>query len=207
MRIHFTLATARLSLTASILLSPCCAIGQEADSAPVKVSLKNLRLEEVISDPSPGFSQALESVSEKADRAVQAAPKRTLQLGNRDDARAEGYSLEGRGQESPAGKKEGRYCTDGMQRAGNPWLPGIFAAAGTDPRHSVGYVGGSTPFKGAHSGVLQGECRRPTEGTFGYDYTGLYFQRNTWLLWTHGRREQGGMGRYETDGPRILPEK
>ena len=29
----------------------------------------------------------------------------------------------------------------------------------------------------------------------------------TWLLWTHGRREQGGLGRYETDGPRILPEK
>lgn len=138
--------------------------------------------------------------------ATQVAPKRTVQLGNRDDSRAAGYALENRGKESPAGKPTGRYCTDGMHRAGLPSLPGVFAKPGTDPQHSVGYVGGSTPFKGPHSGGLQGERRRPSEGTFGYDYSGLYFQRNTWLLWTHGRREQGGFGRYETDGPRILPE-
>lgn len=140
-------------------------------------------------------------------RAVQEAPKRAVQLGARDDSIAESYSLENRGKETPAGKPTGRYATDGMHRAGYPWLPGVFANVGTDPQHSIGYVGGSTPFKGPASGSLQGECRRAQEGIFGADYSGLYFKRNTWLLWTHGRREQGGLGRYETDGPRILPEK
>ena len=125
----------------------------------------------------------------------------------RDHSIAESYSLENRGKETPAGKPSCRYATDGMYRAGYPWLPGVFANVGTDPQHSIGYVGGSTPFKGPASGSLQGECRRAQEGTFGADYSGLYFKRNTWLLWTHGRREQGGLGRYETEGPRILPEK
>lgn len=150
--------------------------------------------------PQAASSQETRSV------ATQVAPKRTVQLGNRDDSRADAYTLENRGKETPAGKPYGRYCTDGSQRAGLPSIPGLFAKPGVDPQHSVGYVGESSPFKGPHSGVLQGEARRQSEGTFGYDYSGLYFKRNTWLLWTHGRREQGGAGRYETDGPRILPE-
>jgi hypothetical protein len=140
-------------------------------------------------------------------RPVQEAPKRFVKLGSRDDSQAETYSVENRGKETPAGNPSGRYATEGIHRAGYPWIPGVFANVGTDPQHSIGYVGGSTPFKHPASGSLQGECRRPQEGTFGYDYSGLYFKRNTWLLWTHGRREQGGLGRYETEGPRILPEK
>jgi hypothetical protein len=181
---------------------------------PVRVSFKMPTLEDIALDPQgqilrvPTDGIAGESFVDDptAKRPVQAAPKRTVQLGSRDDSRAESYSLEGRGQEAPPGTKTGRYCSDGMSRAGRPWLPGVFATKGIDAEHSVGYVGGSTPFKGDHSGRLQGESRRPEEGTFGYDYTGLYFKRNTWLLWTHGRREQGGLGRYETEGPRVFPE-
>jgi len=182
---------------------------------PVRVSFKTPTLEDIALDPQGQILRVpTDGTADKpivdtsvANRPVQVAPKRTVKLGSRDDSRAESYSLEGRGQEVPAGTKSGRYCTEGMQRAGAPWIPGVFASKGIDAQHSVGYVGGSTPFKGQHGGRLQGECKRPEEGTFGYDYTGLYFKRNTWLLWTHGRREQGGLGRYETDGPRILPEK
>jgi len=179
----------------------------QEDQGPVRVSFKKPSLEDISTDPNGQIIRVPTDQPLGEVRPVQGSPKRAIKLGNRDDSIAESYSLENRGLETPTGKKTGRYCTDGMQRAGNPWMPGIFATWGTDPQHTVGYVGGSTPFKGPHSGVLQGDCRRPTEGTFGYDYTGLHFKRNTWLLWTHGRREQGGLGRYETDGPRILPEK
>jgi hypothetical protein len=193
-------------LSLAILTIPATGYAQEAQG-PVRVSFRPPSLEDISADPQGQIIRVPTDGTAAESRPVQAAPKRSLQLGNRDDSRAESYSLENRGVETPTGKKTGRYCTDGMQRAGYPWMPGIFATWGTDPQHTVGYVGGSTPFKGPYSGVLQGECKRPTEGTFGYDYTGLHFKRNTWLLWTHGRREQGGLGRYETDGPRILPEK
>lgn len=175
------------------------------EEGPVRVSLRQLADEQSASETSEGRTGGALGLSQT--RPTQVAPKREVKLGSRDDSRAESYRLENRGVETPAGIKSGRYCEDGMQRAGLPWMPGVFATTGKDPQHSVGYVGGSTPFKGPHSGALQGECRRESEGTFGYDYTGLVFKRNTWLLWTHGRREQGGFGRYETDGPRILPEK
>ena len=56
------------------------------------------------------------------------------------------------------------------------------------------YVGGSAP--------LFGEDRRGDEGTFGWDYFGLWFQRHVALNWTHGRRAQGYGGTYKTDGPK-----
>jgi hypothetical protein len=184
-------------------------------AGPVRVTFKTPTLEDIALDPKTQILRV--SQKQNADETIrqaplgtkpmQSAPKRSLQLGNRDDSRAENYAPEGRGQETPSGTKTGRYCADGMQRAGLPWIPGVFASAGSDQQHSVGYVGGSTPFKGTVAGGLQGECKRPEEGTFGYDYSGWYYKRKTWLLWTHGRREQGGLGRYETDGPRILPEK
>jgi hypothetical protein len=144
---------------------------------------------------------------DSGNRPTQDAPKRRTQLGARDDSLADSYHVEGRGVETPTGNPTGRYSQAPMQRAGLPWIPNPFAAAGNSPHHSVGMVGGSTPFRSPLAGPLQGESRTRSEGVFGKDYSGWMFKRKTWLYWTHGSREQGGIGRYETDGPRILPEK
>ncbi|MFN9714440.1 MAG: hypothetical protein ACK57G_11655 [Planctomycetota bacterium] len=122
-------------------------------------------------------------------------------LGNRDDAREQTYVLEGRGIEVGAGKRSGRYCEPGMQRAGCPRCISPHAKPSTDCHHTIGYVGGGTPFR------LSGERRAANEGTVGMDYSGWLFQRKTWLLWSHGGLQQGGEGRYEAEGPRIIPEK
>ena len=42
------------------------------------------------------------------------------------------------------------------------------------------------------------------EGTWGWDFTGGLFQRRVDLGWWHGRRYQGGIGAYKTEGPRLL---
>lgn len=153
-------------------------------------------------------TQSLPSVfSNSENRPKQDAPKRQTKLGARDDSIADTYQVEGRGVETPTGNKTGRYSQAPMQRAGLPWIPNPFATPGDSPSHSVGMVGGSTPFRSPLAGPLQGESRTRSEGVFGKDYSGWMFKRKTWLYWTHGSREQGGMGRYETDGPRILPEK
>ena len=103
-----------------------------------------------------------------------------------------------RGSENPSGCKNGRYCKSGFLRAGLPNCIGRFAKPSLDAYHQVGYVGGGTLFGGS--------CRRTEEGTFGMDYSGHWFARKTWLRWSHGERYQGGAGRYESEGPRVLPE-
>ena len=103
-----------------------------------------------------------------------------------------------RGQESPAGNRYGRYCQNSFVRSGYPFCIGFFAQPSTDRYHQVSYVGGGTLFGGS--------SRKTTEGTFGMDYSGHWFSRKTWLKWSHGARYQGGQGRYETEGPRLLPE-
>ncbi len=103
-----------------------------------------------------------------------------------------------RGQEVPRGPMNGRYCENGFWRAGSPNWIGLFAKPSPDAYHQVGYVGGGTLFGGS--------CRRTSEGIFGMDYSGCWFARKTWLKWSHGGRHQGGAGRYETEGPRLLPE-
>jgi hypothetical protein len=109
------------------------------------------------------------------------------------------YGLDGiRSKESPAGKKTGRYCLPGFLRSGFPQCVGRFAMPSITCAHRVGYVGGST--------VLGGENRRAHEGTFGFDYSGRWFHRMTWLHWSHGSRYQGGAGRYQTEGPHLFPE-
>jgi hypothetical protein len=55
------------------------------------------------------------------------------------------------------------------------------------------YVGGGVP--------VFGEGRYPDEGTFGWDFLGIVPKRVA-LHWTHGKREQGHGGTYETDGPK-----
>ena len=103
-----------------------------------------------------------------------------------------------RGKETPNGIRNGRYCENDFRRSGFPFCIGRFAAPSTDSFHQVGYVGGGTLFGGTG--------RRSNEGTFGMDYSGFLFSRKTWLKWSHGERYQGGAGRYETEGPRLLPE-
>lgn len=122
-------------------------------------------------------------------------------LGNRDDSHAASYALEGRGQEIGAGRKSGRYCEPGAVRAGYPRCIRLLAKPSTDTKHTIGIVGGGTPSR------HWGEGRMLSEGTVGMDYSGWLFHRKTWLLWSHGGLHQGGAGRYETEGPRILPEK
>lgn len=62
--------------------------------------------------------------------------------------------------------------------------------------HESGYhVGG-----GAH---LFGDARCNHEGTWGWDYHGRLFDKRIWLGWHHGRRDQGGVGAYRTDGAKF----
>ncbi len=103
-----------------------------------------------------------------------------------------------RSKETPSGGKHGRYCENAFLRAGFPNCIGRLAKPSTDTNHQIGYVGGGTLFGGS--------SRRIDEGTFGMDYAGHWFSRKTWLKWSHGERHQGGAGRYETEGPRLLPE-
>jgi len=104
-----------------------------------------------------------------------------------------------RTKETPSASKHGRYCENGFLRSGLPFCLGRFAMPSTDRFHQVGYVGGGTLYCGSPRGT--------DEGTFGMDYAGHWFWRKSWLKWSHGDRYQGGAGRYETEGPRMLPER
>lgn len=67
-------------------------------------------------------------------------------------------------------------------------------------RHYGGYyVGGGVP--------IHGEGRYINEGTWGWDYFGIAFQKRIALNWSHGARYQGGLGAYKTDGPKIEHER
>src|SRR5204862_219598 len=56
------------------------------------------------------------------------------------------------------------------------------------------WVGGGLP--------VFGEGRTLEEGTFGWDYFGILFNKRVALNFSHGRLDQGGFGAYKTDGPR-----
>ena len=62
--------------------------------------------------------------------------------------------------------------------------------------YSFGYVGGGTAF--------HGEPRFSDEGTWGVDYSGILFKKQTWLSWLHGNRPSRRDGSYQTDGPHLL---
>jgi hypothetical protein len=65
----------------------------------------------------------------------------------------------------------------------------------SNTHHYGGYwVGGGLP--------AFGEGRTLEEGTFGWDYFGILFNKRIALNWSHGRLDQGGFGAYKTDGPR-----
>ena len=83
------------------------------------------------------------------------------------------------------------------ERAGNP----LGFADELEPTNPGGYSGYYVGGGGGHGSDLR--CR--TEGTYGWDYTGIHFPRNVMLGWNHGRRYQGGTGYYKTDGPFEVP--
>ncbi len=89
--------------------------------------------------------------------------------------------------------------SDPHVRAGHPQNVHRFAEPTITPKYCFGYVGG-----GAWIG---GQPRTLEEGTWGMDYCGHYLPHRVWLNWYHGRVAQGGAGRYETDGPKLLKKK
>jgi hypothetical protein len=86
-------------------------------------------------------------------------------------------------------------------RAGHPEFVRPYHAYPTDaPPYCFGWVGGGAP-----TGI--GDARTLEEGTWGMDYCGHLVRHRVWLNWFHGRRAQGGEGRYETDGPKLVKPK
>lgn len=86
------------------------------------------------------------------------------------------------------------------ERAGHPKCISPLARP-TDSPHEKGYfVGGGARERSRRS------CERGTqEGVWGTDYTGILIPKHVELRWWHGARAQGGVGAYQTDGPRLLP--
>lgn len=85
-------------------------------------------------------------------------------------------------------------------RAGHPEEVKAKAYPTDAPPYCFGYVGGGAP-------TWTGDPRALDEGTWGMDYCGHLLRHRVWLNWFHGRREQGGTGKYETDGPKIIKPK
>ena len=83
-------------------------------------------------------------------------------------------------------------------RAGNPRESPRFAMPSDTGRYIGYWVGGGC--------AMPHKAEPPTcyEGTWGWDFTGGWFQRRVELGWWHGRRYQGGVGAYKTEGPRFL---
>lgn len=61
------------------------------------------------------------------------------------------------------------------------------------------FVGGGLPVLG------EGPCQYH-EGTWGWDYAGILFNKRVALNWGHGSRHQGGTGAYKSDGPKLRHE-
>ncbi len=92
----------------------------------------------------------------------------------------------------PPGKRRDIPHTDG--RAGWPRALAGHLEPSTTPGGIGYYVGGGAPFG-------HGQPRDWDEGTWGWDETGCRrFRNRVRLLWSHGRRYQGGTGAYRTDG-------
>jgi hypothetical protein len=84
----------------------------------------------------------------------------------------------------------------GHARAGWPLSIACWASPSNTPHYCGGYVGGDTAIGGCPPTAEQ--------GTWGWDYRGLYLPKRIWLGWSNGARQQGGAGAYRTDGPHFL---
>ncbi len=90
-----------------------------------------------------------------------------------------------------------RYRMDDCKRAGNPHRVACWAKCSVNEKYSSWFVGGGAPW-------FRGRCRKPSEGTWGLDYGGMFGHANVWLNYTRGRN-QGGEGAYATDSePAII---
>ena len=87
---------------------------------------------------------------------------------------------------------------EGHHRAGNPTEVSPWAKPSDTGRYVGYYVGGGA------LNWYKAEPPLPDDGTWGWDYQGGHFRRRVILGWWHGRRYQGGIGAYKTDGPYIL---
>lgn len=83
------------------------------------------------------------------------------------------------------------------QRAGYPNRIAWYAIPAPNMKYRSGYVGGGT--------LWRGEPRYASEGTWGMDYRGRIIPKKTFLLWSHGRRYQGGTGSYNPDKGPVVP--
>lgn len=92
-----------------------------------------------------------------------------------------------------------RYLIPDCKRAGNPHCVAPWAKCSVDDKYSSWFVGGGAAF-------FRGRCRKPSEGTWGLDYNGLFGHANVWLNYTRGRN-QGGEGAYKTDGEPAFVSK
>ena len=86
---------------------------------------------------------------------------------------------------------------DHFQRAGHPQEISPLAHPSNGPGF-FGYIVG-----GGALSVRRGEAPYSDEGTWGWDYRGWLLPRRVNLLWWHGRRTQGGVGAYKSDGPKL----
>ena len=71
-----------------------------------------------------------------------------------------------------------------------------FAIPSNTAHYGYYRVGGGVP--------ILGDSPMLDEGTFGWDYSGILFNKRVALTWTHGRKFQGGTLGYKPDGPRHL---
>jgi hypothetical protein len=91
----------------------------------------------------------------------------------------------------PPGKPRSILHTD--ERAGFPRTLSWHVQPSNTPGGIGYYVGGGVP-------LGHGQSNRGDEGTWGWDETGgSWFRNRGRLLWSHGRRYQGGTGAYKTD--------
>jgi hypothetical protein len=81
-------------------------------------------------------------------------------------------------------------------QAGCAMLIRSHAIPSNTPHYGYYRVGGGVP--------IFGDAPMLDEGTFGWDYYGILFNKRIALAWTHGRLYQGGTLGYKPDGPRHL---
>jgi hypothetical protein len=86
-------------------------------------------------------------------------------------------------------------CPDRHVQAGLPKNIAWWAIPSDTGAYTMYRVGGGNPYPCLADAPL------PCEGTWGWDYLGKWFRSNVILGWWHGRRDQGGSGAYQTDGP------
>jgi hypothetical protein len=87
------------------------------------------------------------------------------------------------------------YRPEAHCRAGWPECVRPRAIPSNNDHYCGYYVGGGA--------AIFGSGRYIDEGTWGWDYFGITRRRRVALNWWHGKY-QGGVGQYETDGPKVL---